>query len=37
MDTPLFLNREIRLIKLAIILINLYNIPEGEKNSHEPL
>lgn len=31
MDTPLFLNREIRLIKLTIILINLYNMPEGGK------
>lgn len=31
MDTPLFLNREIRLIYLAFILINLYNIPQGKK------
>lgn len=26
MDTPLFLNREIGLINLAIVLINLYNM-----------
>lgn len=37
MDTPLFLNREIRLIYLAFILINLYNIPQGKKISHMSL
>lgn len=38
MDTPLFLNREIRLIDLGIILINLYNMPGiKKKKKHESL
>lgn len=34
MDTPLFLNREIRLIDLGIILINLYNMPGIKKKKN---
>lgn len=41
MNTPLFLNREVKLINPEIILMNLYNMPQagwgGGVDSHESL